>query len=50
MSALAGAVFLVAVDVVARTIDAPNEYPLTIFTAAVGGPFFLWLMRRGQRR
>lgn len=50
LSALAGAVFLVAVDVVARTIDAPNEYPLTIFTAAVGGPFFLWLMRRGQRR
>lgn len=50
LSALAGAVFLVAVDVVARTIDAPNEYPLTIFTATVGGPFFLWLMRRGQRR
>ncbi len=47
-SALAGALFLVLVDLVARTVGSPNEYPLTIFTALVGGPFFLWLMR-GER-
>lgn len=41
-----GAVFLMAVDLVARTVGSPNEYPVTIFTALVGGPFFLWLLRR----
>ncbi len=45
VSAVAGAVFLILVDLVARTIGSPNEYPLTVFTALVGGPFFLWLMR-----
>lgn len=48
-SALTGAVFLVAVDLVARTVDRPNEYPITVFTAALGAPFFLWLLgREGQ--
>ena len=28
-----------------RTVGSPNEYPITIFTALIGGPFFLWLMR-----
>jgi iron complex transport system permease protein len=46
VGALLGAVFLVAVDLVARTIGAPQEFPLTIFTALVGGPFFLFLMQR----
>ncbi|WP_342365721.1 FecCD family ABC transporter permease [Plantibacter sp. CFBP 8775] len=50
VSALSGAVFLVLVDLVARTIGSPNEYPLTIFTALVGGPFFLWLMRSPEGR
>ncbi|EME16454.1 FecCD family ABC transporter permease [Rhodococcus triatomae] len=45
-SALTGAVFLVAVDLAARTLDAPNELPLGIITAVLGAPFFLWLMRR----
>ncbi|PPG28602.1 ABC transporter permease [Pseudoclavibacter sp. RFBG4] len=45
ITAVAGALFLISVDLVARTIGSPNEYPLTIFTALVGGPFFLWLMR-----
>lgn len=43
---LVGAIFLVAVDLVARTIGSPQEFPLTVFTALVGGPFFLLLMRR----
>ncbi|GED98554.1 FecCD family ABC transporter permease [Gordonia crocea] len=47
-AALLGAAFLVAVDTVARSVDPPNEYPLTIFTAAVGGPFFLWLLKRSR--
>ncbi len=49
-TAVAGALFLIAVDLLARTIGSPNEYPLTIFTALVGGPFFLWLMRTSGGR
>lgn len=45
LSALAGSAFLVIIDLIARTVGSPNEYPLTIFTAAIGGPFFLWLLR-----
>ena len=45
-SALFGASFLVACDVVARTILAPVELPVGIITALIGGPFFLWLLIR----
>lgn len=48
VSALLGAVFLVLIDLAARALDSPNEYPLTIFTAALGGPFFLWLLKRSR--
>ena len=47
-SALFGAAFLVACDLVARTALAPIEIPVGIVTAMLGGPFFLWLLvRRG---
>lgn len=45
-AALLGATFLVACDIVARTVATPEELPVGILTALVGGPFFLWLMRR----
>jgi iron complex transport system permease protein len=45
-SALFGAAFLVACDVVARTIMAPVELPVGVITALIGGPFFLWLLVR----
>jgi iron complex transport system permease protein len=45
-SALFGASFLVACDLVARTILAPVEVPVGIVTAMLGGPFFLWLLVR----
>ncbi len=44
--ALGGAVFLVWIDVCARTVMAPEDLPIGIFTAAIGGAFFLWQMRR----
>lgn len=47
VAALSGAVFLVLVDLATRMVDRPNEYPITVFTAALGAPFFLWLLRRG---
>jgi iron complex transport system permease protein len=45
-SALFGAAFLVACDLVARTILSPVEIPVGIVTAMIGGPFFLWLLVR----
>jgi len=45
-SALFGAAFLVACDVVARTVMAPIELPVGVITALIGGPFFLWLLVR----
>ena len=45
-SALFGAAFLVACDVVARTVLAPVEVPVGIVTAMLGGPFFLWMLVR----
>jgi iron complex transport system permease protein len=46
VAALAGAVFLVWADVGARTVVAPEELPIGIITALVGGPTFCWLVRR----
>jgi iron complex transport system permease protein len=45
-AALLGASFLIACDIAARTLAAPEELPVGVLTALVGGPFFLWLMRR----
>ena len=45
-SALFGALLLLLADTVARTAMAPAEIPVGIITAAVGGPFFLYLLRR----
>jgi cobalamin transport system permease protein len=44
-SALFGALLLLVADTVARTVMAPAEIPVGIITAAVGGPFFLYLLR-----
>ncbi|RCS24555.1 iron ABC transporter [Phyllobacterium salinisoli] len=45
-SALLGATLLLLADVVSRTIVAPAELPIGIVTAAVGAPFFLWVLLR----
>lgn len=46
VAALAGAVLLVAADMVARVVMAPQELPVGIITALVGTPFLLLLVRR----
>jgi iron complex transport system permease protein len=45
-SALLGASTLILADAVSRTIVSPAELPIGIVTAAVGGPFFLWILLR----
>ena len=45
-SALLGASLLLLADAASRTIVAPAELPIGIVTAAVGAPFFLWILLR----
>jgi iron complex transport system permease protein len=49
ITVLTGALFLVLTDTLARTILAPSELPVGILMAFVGGPFFLYLLRRTKR-
>lgn len=44
-AALTGALLVVAADLVARLVIQPSELPMGIFTAAVGAPFLLYLLR-----
>lgn len=46
LAPLVGAVFLVWVDLLARTLVAPEELPLGVITALIGVPVFLVVMRR----
>jgi iron complex transport system permease protein len=46
---LGGASFLVLADLLSRLLLAPNELPVGVVTALVGGPFFLYLLRRRSR-
>jgi iron complex transport system permease protein len=47
-STLAGGIFLVWADAIARTVISPNTLPVGIVTAMCGGPFFLYLLRRSR--
>lgn len=48
-SMLTGAAFLIACDILARTIYGPMEIRLGVITAAIGAPFFLWLLHARRR-
>jgi iron complex transport system permease protein len=49
LSMIAGAGFLIACDLAARTLIAPGELPIGVITAFVGAPFFVVLLRRSNR-
>lgn len=49
ITVLTGAAFLVLTDTLARTLLAPAELPVGILMAFIGGPFFLYLLRRTKR-
>lgn len=48
-AALGGAVFLILADTFARTVFAPTEIPVGVFTAFLGGPAFLYLLNHRSR-
>ncbi|WLS90810.1 FecCD family ABC transporter permease [Gilliamella apicola] len=45
-SALGGACLLLLADTFARTLIAPTEIPVGLFTSLIGGPYFIWLILR----
>lgn len=49
-SALAGATFMVAADLLGRTLFSPLEIPVGIITAIVGSPYLLWILLKPSRR
>ncbi len=49
LSALLGGILVVWVDVAARLLIAPEELPVGVLTAVIGGPVFIILLRRNVR-
>lgn len=49
-SFLVGAAFVALSDVLSRTVLAPVEVPVGVITAFVGGPCFIWMLRRRKGR
>jgi iron complex transport system permease protein len=47
---LAGAIFLLIVDTIARTVVAPAELSAGVLTAFCGAPFFVYLLRSRSAR
>jgi len=45
LSALAGGLLLLAADILARWVMAPQELPVGVLTAVLGGGYLLWRMR-----
>ncbi len=49
LSSLMGGVLLMAADTLARGLMAPQELPVGVLTAVLGGGYLLWLMNRDTR-
>src|SRR5882724_6496116 len=47
-AALAGSLFVIIADTIARTVIAPRELPVGAITALVGAPLFIYLLKRGR--
>jgi iron complex transport system permease protein len=50
LAGLMGAVLLAAADILARWLVAPQELPVGVLTAVLGGGYLLWLMHRSSGR
>ena len=49
-SILVGGSFLVTADILSRVIVAPEELPIGVVSAFFGAPFFLYLIRKGNKK
>jgi iron complex transport system permease protein len=50
VSMIGGAAFLVLTDIAARTVQPDTEVPIGVITAAIGAPFFLFVLRSRRAR
>jgi iron complex transport system permease protein len=50
LSIIGGGSALLAADLLARTLLAPQILPVGIVTALAGAPFFLWVLRRAKNQ
>jgi iron complex transport system permease protein len=50
LASLVGGALLMAADTLARWLIAPQELPVGVLTAVLGGGYLLWLMHRGPVR
>ncbi len=50
VSMVGGAAFLVLADVLARTVQSPDEVPIGVITALAGAPFFLFILHSRRAR
>ena len=50
LASLMGAVLLTTADILARWLTAPQELPVGVLTAVLGGGYLLWLMHRHTGR
>jgi iron complex transport system permease protein len=48
-AALGGGTFVLACDILARTVPTRSEVPLGVVTGLIGAPVFLWLLARSRR-
>ncbi|HEX8100881.1 MAG TPA: iron chelate uptake ABC transporter family permease subunit, partial [Actinomycetota bacterium] len=48
-SVVGGAAFMILADLTARSAVRPEEIPVGAITALLGGPFFLYLLRKQRR-
>jgi iron complex transport system permease protein len=49
ITVISGAIFLILADTLARIVFAPSEMPVGIIMVVLGGPFFLYLLRKHKR-
>ena len=50
ITALIGAALVLVADLIARTMFLPLDIPAGVFTAAIGAPFFIYLLFHNRNR
>ncbi|WKT78223.1 FecCD family ABC transporter permease [Lysinibacillus fusiformis] len=50
VTAIIGGIIVIVADIVARTAFLPKDLPTGVFTAAIGAPFFIYLLFRTRNR
>ena len=50
VSALVGSMLVMIADLIGRTLFSPLEVPAGVFTAAIGAPYFIYLLYRSRNK